>query len=793
MLKFYPHKLSWIDIVTIQESKTSEKSILDFVRNLIKLDYRAMLNDCSSFSVPIIFPSSHEATNKDDLDRIIPPESETESLHPMDILNVVFNCCDGNLLQILVEKLFQCQLSVPYIYPDMESNNSTCLLWSLRGIAPECRNDVKNNIFTMSNIPQPVIAFMQIGELKQSKSKMLNDLLRSPSHDTFFHRDCEHGESKRLISNGTIEATWFQPSGNKNDTFQKMFCLLNLRGEFTDQKEHAQLLCKMASLNFVLISVKSLKEKKYEKFVDVLARSKGKVIVCFVAGSAKKGRMSAGDCLSCFQYFRENGVQFFDDAIYNWTEKEMLNADKWKRTIYGIICRYFDGIMEMRTFVSLSNQARQEKNLGEPRKVIVIDEDEPMCMQAYSKTHKLINRLEQISAMERKMKLLPLQGIFWKKITESQKEQYRKSIRTGNLEKYIAKKTSEQNQARKDQFDAYQKNSGFINDICDLFLTSSNAAVKQYFITWIKIFLNNYSREVLPLLHQHYHEQWNKLQQSLTNSTDNTIHEAYRKDLLVISDQISNSSLGLEHIFREIGQVYEAVKLTTSLETIDSRQVRTRALHLPAMMADLVLNGCPLELMDGDTASVPVTWIRAVFECIRTLVRDKKVFVISIVGIQSSGKSTFLNTMFGLKFATSAGRCTKGVYCQMIPIDRASTNVDYDYLMVVDTEGLRAPELQNMSNVHDNELATFVIGLGNVTIVNIKGENAADIQDVLQIVIHAMLRIKFLSKVQLNPSCLFVHQNVAAADAEEKLKFGKENLLMLLDRLLPGLQLNRRT
>ena len=139
--------------------------------------------------------------------------------------------------------------------------------------------------------------------------------------------------------------------------------------------------------------------------------------------------------------------------------------------------------------------------------------------------------------------------------------------------------------------------------------------------------------------------------------------------------------------------------------------------------------------------------------------------------------------MFGLKFATSAGRCTKGVYCQMIPIDRASTKVDYDYLLVVDTEGLRAPELQSMSNVHDNELATFVIGLGNVTIVNIKGENAADMQDVLQIVIHAMLRIKCISNVQLNPSCLFVHQNVAAVNAEDKLKLGKESLLMLLDRV----------
>lgn len=36
--------------------------------------------------------------------------------------------------------------------------------------------------------------------------------------------------------------------------------------------------------------------------------------------------------------------------------------------------------------------------------------------------------------------------------------------------------------------------------------------------------------------------------------------------------------------------------------------------------------------------------------------------VIGIVGRQSSGKSTLLNTVFGCDFMSSVGRCTKGVY-----------------------------------------------------------------------------------------------------------------------------------
>ena len=45
-----------------------------------------------------------------------------------------------------------------------------------------------------------------------------------------------------------------------------------------------------------------------------------------------------------------------------------------------------------------------------------------------------------------------------------------------------------------------------------------------------------------------------------------------------------------------------------------------------------------------------------------------------------------------------------------------------DNRLIVDTEGLRAPELQVEGVKHDNELATFVIGLADTTIINIFGE-----------------------------------------------------------------------
>ena len=245
---------------------------------------------------------------------------------------------------------------------------------------------------------------------------------------------------------------------------------------------------------------------------------------------------------------------------------------------------------------------------------------------------------------------------------------------------------------------------------------------------------------------------------------------------------MDNASFGFEHIFREFGQIYQAVQVHREKYGIYQNGEYDIEM-LPHLVANLMLQGTAFELMDGDASFVPITWVQAVFDAIKETVGDKKLLIISVVGIQSSGKSTLLNTMFGLKFTVSAGRCTKGLYCQLIPVDKQSMDVEYDYIMVMDTEGLRAPELQETNRAHDNELATLVIGLSNITIINVKGENDSEMTDVLEIVIHALIRINLAKRTLTKPSCLFVHQNVSASDAEDKLKVQKEKLLTKLDQI----------
>ena len=57
----------------------------------------------------------------------------------------------------------------------------------------------------------------------------------------------------------------------------------------------------------------------------------------------------------------------------------------------------------------------------------------------------------------------------------------------------------------------------------------------------------------------------------------------------------------------------------------------------------------------------------------------------------------------------------------------------------------------------DNELATLLFGISDLTLINMKGESKADIDNILQIVIHALLDIKHVNKnVQLKSRCLFL-------------------------------------
>ncbi|KAK7879750.1 hypothetical protein WMY93_030677 [Mugilogobius chulae] len=103
------------------------------------------------------------------------------------------------------------------------------------------------------------------------------------------------------------------------------------------------------------------------------------------------------------------------------------------------------------------------------------------------------------------------------------------------------------------------------------------------------------------------------------------------------------------------------------------------------------------DLVDGDASNIPLRWVSDVLTQLHDLVSpNNKILVITVLGVQSTGKSTLLNTMFGVQFAVSSGRCTRGAFMLLIRISEdMKATLKCDFLVIIDTEGLKSPELLN--------------------------------------------------------------------------------------------------
>ena len=201
------------------------------------------------------------------------------------------------------------------------------------------------------------------------------------------------------------------------------------------------------------------------------------------------------------------------------------------------------------------------------------------------------------------------------------------------------------------------------------------------------------------------------------------------------------------------------------------------------MAAQHLLDGLLIELVDGDSNMINMPWTKATLQSLEDQLpsgKGKRIFVLSIMGVQSSGKSTLLNLMFGIQMRTSVGQCTRGVNMQLIPVQGRA---EYDYILLLDTEGTRAPEYWGLacSEKRDNQMATLSILLADATIIVNPGENDAAIKEILPVVLLAYQGSKLAEEKggRLSSMVFFVYNRI---DTEQKDKLG--NILQILSTSL---------
>ena len=133
-------------------------------------------------------------------------------------------------------------------------------------------------------------------------------------------------------------------------------------------------------------------------------------------------------------------------------------------------------------------------------------------------------------------------------------------------------------------------------------------------------------------------------------------------------------------------------------------------------------DGQAMEIIDGDIDQIERTSFAAVLEWVQEQKKNNlKLLVVTILGPQSSGKSTFLNYLFGAKFHVSAGRCTKGLNAMLLRTDFEETKE----ILILDSEGIFS--IERSDPTYDRRLAIFCLAVSNILLINIKGELSIEI------------------------------------------------------------------
>ncbi|XP_048036173.1 interferon-induced very large GTPase 1-like isoform X2 [Megalobrama amblycephala] len=709
-----------------QEPQEENELVNSFLQKLINMNYRAR------------YTAIKHRKKEGNKDRANP------DIHPMDVQIAVFHCADGFLKQLMVTKLSQCQYSLPLLVLDPFTQQIEFPLWTFGQINKSWKKKDSNNEFISQTQPvykaeTPMVAFFRFGSVSSSKSQLINGLI-SEKHQTFFHRNCSGSSRTRLLMYGVVEIAWYCPSGEKTDSFDDCVAFCNLHGDAAANEKQYEILTSMASVN-VLFLPDFGQKNQFKGLVRSLFRSP-QSLICLLTDS---------DCDET-----ELGDGKFIVGLLDKNQSDVSNQ------IREMIR---ESLTEQKMTFKLEDVA---KHTG-----IRVDEEDPECRRGKKTAVQIMGLLKGKDPSTVKETNLPCQGKLWHDWCKINKELYH--LEGENLEEDKSTKLKNMREIRENQME--QGLSEFMRTFIEA-MKSQTDNEKNFFLRWMMNLLDDFTSEKLCGLHKEYDVKWHEVLslKKMPDSVDQLQTE--QTNLENISKQINRTTFGLEHILREFGQIYESWSSVKK----NKKGLKFNFCSLPSLAADMMISGFPMELMDGDAAHVPLTWVTAVLDELVKKLGDQKFFVLSILGIQSSGKSTMLNAMFGLQFAVSAGRCTRGAFMQLVKVsEEMKTELKFDYILVVDTEGLRAPELAGRSTTHrDNEMATFVVGLGNMTLINIFGENPSEMQDILQIVVQAFMRMK---KVKLTPSCMFVHQNVSDITAGEKNMEGRRQLLEKLDEM----------
>ncbi|KAJ8032036.1 Interferon-induced very large GTPase 1 [Holothuria leucospilota] len=751
----YPGKLKLKVFLKLRGKLTQIDLVHNFWQNLTSLNYNAGL----------------------------PQGGVSQNYSMRDFIFSVLHCCDDFLRQDILEKMSACQLAVPVVLQGVANSKPIFLLWGLRRVVKKWKGQSDSFAIEQPVVSYPVlnISFLRIGDVRISKSQLMNTMLSSsqgyPPHTFFLNRDKDFVAPR--FSSGSVECVWFLPMWNSDkEIFKEVIALFNLRGDCSKYLVQTKFVCKAAHLTIALISTKEHKNHKAcIRFIKKNSKSS-----IFISVSEEESRDTTSQ--------KEHRPKYKEGCIF----VNVVQMDILSKTICEEIVKNCKLPSTGKTCLeSLTDICGDE---------ILIDEQDENCRNARLAVSEIFEQgkvVKDLDILGFKKSSFPLQS-FWRDWVEIDKEslQIKKEV-NASFERQMERKKLRKKEKRRSQLQTHLSPivEGYLKMIKS---AKSNPVLLQYIIGFMQenIYhmvnentrndMNNIAdleREISQIRDQmitgaNGNDDCSKSEKHDASKARNEITYKVKVDACNnLYKNCRDKNLGCEHFLRELGQLYEAcMELQEAQECQSVPSITSDMALLPSLAALLVTEMQSLEIMDGDTGCVPLTWVTSVLDTLTRELENPKVLVLSVIGVQSSGKSTLLNSMFGVRFPVRAGRCTRGLFIQFLKLsDGLSEELGFHYLVVVDSEGIRS--IDHDDRRFDNELVTLALSVANVTVFNIEGENIGpDMTGILQIAAHALMRMK---EVDLECHCRIVQQRVSDMTAADRNKANTKKIKETLD------------
>jgi hypothetical protein len=222
-----------------------------------------------------------------------------------------------------------------------------------------------------------------------------------------------------------------------------------------------------------------------------------------------------------------------------------------------------------------------------------------------------------------------------------------------------------------------------------------------------------------------------KVEQELLDIKSNFNRQ--RALITAIDNKLMNIDLTIGLFLDEIMALYHLSPLLFDSKSLIQDIAKT--------ISNLMLKGFAIHILRGRPLRCHSKLIEESIKFIQTT--QQPPLVLTVIGEQSSAKSSLMNTTFGCNFRVSSGRCTIGMYMSVI-------NWRSETIVIFDTEGLLS--LEEAGSIFDNQMITMAVLSSHLVLINHKGEISSNLKDLIGMSFYAKLNIRG----PIKPKLLFV-------------------------------------